>query len=136
MRMPAPTWQQVMARRFAPRALADQPRACPAISEAFARHDVMFAEVGIWNNMLDPDPANTAANVDANARGLALADEVGARCCVNIGGSFNPSVGTAPIHKNLSQEAFDLTVQNVRQILDAVGQAGLLHPGDDALGDP
>ncbi len=102
-----------------PRASLDEPERIRAIREAFARHDVMIAEVGVWNNMLDPDPARRAANVDANARGLALADEVGARCCVNIAGSFNPTRWDGPHPQNLSQEAFDLTVQNVRQILDA-----------------
>jgi sugar phosphate isomerase/epimerase len=98
----------------------DQPERVRAIREAFARHDVTLAEVGVWNNMLDPDPARRIANVEANVRALALADEVGAVCCVNIAGSFHPTRWDGPHLRNLSAEAFDLTVQNVRQIVDAV----------------
>jgi sugar phosphate isomerase/epimerase len=98
----------------------DQPGRIRAIREAFARHDVMLAEAGVWNNMFDPDPARRAANVPANVRALALADEVGARCCVNIAGSFHPTRWDGPHPRNLSEEAFDLTVQNVRHIIDVV----------------
>ena len=98
----------------------DQPERIRALREAFARYDVMLAEIGVWNNMLDPDPARRAANVEANAQALALADELGVLCCVNIAGSFNPTRWDGPHPRNLSEEAFELTVQNVRQIIDAV----------------
>jgi sugar phosphate isomerase/epimerase len=98
----------------------DHPERIRALREAFARHDVMLAEVGVWNNMLDPDPAQRAANVEANVHALALADELGVLCCVNIAGSFNPAHWDGPHPRNLSEEAFELTVQNVRQIIDTV----------------
>lgn len=98
----------------------DQPERIRALREAFARHDVVLAEIGVWNNMLDPDLARRAANVEANLRALALADELGVLCCVNIAGSFHPSRWDGPHPHNLSEEAFELTVQNVRQIIDAV----------------
>jgi sugar phosphate isomerase/epimerase len=98
----------------------DQPERIRAIREAFAGHDVTLAEVGVWNNMLDPDPAHRAANLEANVRALALADEVGALCCVNIAGSFHPTRWDGPHPSNISAEAFELTVQNVRYIIDAV----------------
>jgi sugar phosphate isomerase/epimerase len=103
-----------------PPASLDQPERVRAIREAFAQHDVMIAEVGVWNNMLDPDPARREANLEANVRALALADEIGARCCVNIAGSFHPTLWDGPHPCNLSPEAYELTVQNVRHILDAV----------------
>jgi sugar phosphate isomerase/epimerase len=98
----------------------DQPERIRAIREAFARHDVMLAEIGVWNNMLHPDPAQRSANVKANAVALALGDELGVACCINIAGSFNPTLWDGPHPRNLSAEAFELTVQNVRQIIDAV----------------
>jgi sugar phosphate isomerase/epimerase len=104
----------------APPVSLEQPERIHAIREAFARHDVMLAEVGVWNNMLDPDPVQRAANVEANIHALALADELGARCCVNIAGSFNTTRWDGPHPRNLSEEAFELTVQNVRQVIDAV----------------
>jgi sugar phosphate isomerase/epimerase len=91
-----------------------------AIRAAFVRHDVLLAEVGVWNNMLDPDPAKRAANLAANVRGLALAEAYGAVCCVNIAGSFNAQKWDGPHPHDVSEEAFELTVQNVRQILDEV----------------
>ena len=103
-----------------PKLSLDQPERLRAVREAFARHDVMLAEVGVWNNMMDPDLGRRAANLEANVRGLALADEVGARCCVNIAGSFNPTKWDGPHPLDLSEEAFELTVQNVRHIIDAV----------------
>jgi sugar phosphate isomerase/epimerase len=103
-----------------PQVSLDEPQRIRAIREAFARHDVTLAEVGTWNNMLDPDPARRAANLEANVRALALADQVGALCCVNIAGSFHPTRWDGPHPRNLSEEAFELTVQNVRQIVDAV----------------
>lgn len=98
----------------------DQPERVRAVRQAFAQYDVTLAKVGVWNNMLDPDPARREANVQANARALALADEVGALCCVNIAGSFSPGSWDGPHPRNLSAEAFELTVRNVQRILDAV----------------
>jgi sugar phosphate isomerase/epimerase len=91
-----------------------------AVREAFHRHDVVLAEVGVWNNMLHPDPDRREANVEANIHALAVADEVGALCCVNIAGSFHPALWDAPHPRNLTEEAVELTVQNVRRIVDAV----------------
>ena len=70
--------------------------------------------------MLDPDPAKRAANLRYVTERLALAEAVGARCCVDIAGSFNPTVWYGPHPKNLSQEFFDATVENCRKVIDAV----------------
>jgi sugar phosphate isomerase/epimerase len=91
-----------------------------AIRQAFAAEDVVIAEVGAWRNMLDPDPAKRAANLAYVTERMALAEAVAARCCVDIAGSFNPSVWYGPDTKNLSQEFFDLTVENCRRVIDAV----------------
>lgn len=98
----------------------DQPERIRAIRQAFQRYDVMLAEIGVWNNMLDLDPDRRAANVEANVNALALADELGVLCCVNIVGSFHPTRWDGPHPRNLSEEAFELTVENVRRIVDAV----------------
>jgi sugar phosphate isomerase/epimerase len=90
------------------------------IERAFAKHDVVIAEVGRWCNLLDPDPAKRKANLKTVTDGLALADAVGARCCVDIAGSFNPDVWYGPHPKNLSEEFFDAAVENARTIIDAV----------------
>ena len=91
-----------------------------AIREAFAAEDVVIAEVGAWRNMLDPDAQKRAANLAYVIERLALAEAVAARCCVDIAGSFNPTVWYGPHPKNLSEEFFDLTVENCRTVIDAV----------------
>lgn len=91
-----------------------------SIRDAFAAEDVVIAEVGAWKNILDPDSQKRKENLAYVTDRLALAEAVGARCCVDIAGSFNPTVWYGPDPKNLSQEFFDATVQNCRTIIDAV----------------
>jgi sugar phosphate isomerase/epimerase len=98
----------------------DDPQRIRAIRDAFTRRDVMLAEIGVWNNMLHPDPGQRTVNLEANVQALALGDELGAVCCVNIAGSFNPELWDGPHPRNLSDEAFELTVENVRRIIDTV----------------
>jgi len=100
-------------------AAGDEGRA-REVRRAFARHDVMIAEVGVWNNLMDLDPAKRRANVEAMQAGLALAEEVGAQCVVNIAGSLNPERWDGPHSANLSPRAFELAVANAREIIDAV----------------
>jgi sugar phosphate isomerase/epimerase len=87
---------------------------------AFARHDVVIAEVGRWVNLLEADPAKRAANLRTVVDGLALAEAVGARCCVDIAGSFHPTIWYGPDPRNLTSEFFDAAVENARKIIDAV----------------
>ncbi|MCC6341711.1 MAG: sugar phosphate isomerase/epimerase [Bryobacterales bacterium] len=91
-----------------------------AIREAFARENVVIAEVGAWRNMLDPDPAKRKENLAYVTERLALADETGARCCVDIAGSYHPTVWYGPHPGNLSREFFDATVENCRKVIDAI----------------
>ena len=98
---------------------------CPAgeptaIKKAFAAEDVVIAEVGAWRNMLDPDAQKRRDNLRYVAERLQLAEVVGARCCVDIAGSFNPDLWYGPNPKNLSKEFFDATVENCRRLIDEV----------------
>jgi sugar phosphate isomerase/epimerase len=90
------------------------------IKRAFAAENVLIAEVGAWKNLLDPDPVKRRENLDYGTNRCALADALGALCCVDIAGSYNPASWYGPDKKNLSREFFDATVENCRQILDAV----------------
>ncbi len=94
-----------------------------AIRDAFAKHDVVIAEVGRWVNLLDSDPATRQKNLALVTDGLALAEAVGARCCVDIAGSYNSRIWYGPHPKNLSSEFFDAVVANARQIIDEVKPA-------------
>jgi sugar phosphate isomerase/epimerase len=71
-------------------------------------------------NLLDPDPEARKKNIATVTDGLALAEAVGARCCVDIAGSFSPTSWFGPHPDNLSQRFFDAAVENARAILDAV----------------
>jgi sugar phosphate isomerase/epimerase len=105
---------------YCPAASVNDGDRIKAIRAAFAAENVVIAEVGAWRNMLDPDPQKRAANLTYVTERLALADAVAARCCVDIAGSFNPTVWYGPDPRNLSPEFFDLTVENCRTVLDAV----------------
>lgn len=105
---------------YCPSATLDDKDRIRDIRQGFARHDVVIAEVGRWCNLLDPDEAKRAENLRKVTEGLALADEIGARCCVDIAGSFNPDVWYGPHPENLSDDFFDAAVENARKIIDAV----------------
>ncbi len=90
------------------------------IREAFAKENVVIAEVGAWKNMLDPDEAARKANLDYVTERMALAEEVGARCCVDIAGSYNAKVWYGPHKDNLSSRFFEAAVANARHVIDAV----------------
>jgi len=91
-----------------------------AYADAFAKHDVVIAEVGRWCNLMDADPKKRRENLETVTDGLALAEAIGARCCVDIAGSRNPTVWYGPHAENFSREFFDAAVENARKIIDAV----------------
>ena len=105
---------------YCPEAKVEETALVREIERAFAAENVVIAEVGAWVNMLDPDAATRAKNLRYVAERLALAEAVGARCCPDIAGSYNPTVWYGPHPKNLSQEFFDATVENCRRVIDQV----------------
>jgi sugar phosphate isomerase/epimerase len=105
---------------YCPKASIDDMNRVRAIEKAFAAENVVISEVGVWVNMLDPDAAKRRENIAKVTRGLALADAVGARCCVDIAGSYNPKVWYGPDPKNFSREFFEATVANCRHLIDEV----------------
>ena len=105
---------------YAPKVALDDKERIKAIVQAVRENDLVIAEVGRWVNLLDADPEKRKANLVIVTEGLALAEELDARCCVDIAGSFNTKNWSGPHPKNVSREFFDLTVENVRKIIDAV----------------
>ena len=81
--------------------------------------DIIIAEVGAWSNPLSPDPAISGPALEHCQRQLALADEIGACCCVNIVGSRGAK-WDGPSAEDLMPETFDLIVEVTRAIIDAV----------------
>jgi len=80
---------------------------------------VVIAEVGAWSNPMSPDEETRRAAILNCQNQLALADKVGARCCVNISGSRGEQ-WDGPHPDNLTDETFDMIVETVRTIIDAV----------------
>jgi sugar phosphate isomerase/epimerase len=91
-----------------------------AFKDAAAKHNLVIAEVGRWVNLLDADPEKHAANLKLVTDGLALAEAIDARCCVDIAGSLSPKEWYGPHPDNLSKKFLDAAVENARKIIDAV----------------
>ncbi|MCX7669832.1 MAG: sugar phosphate isomerase/epimerase [Anaerolineae bacterium] len=90
-----------------------------AYARAAATADIVIAEVGAWSNPLSPDAETRAAAIARCQAALALADAIGAACCVNIAGSRGAK-WDGPHPTDLTPETFDLIVETVRAIIDAV----------------
>ena len=90
-----------------------------AYIEAAKRADIVIAEVGAWSNPISDDDAEREAAREKCRTQLALADRVGANCCVNISGSRGAK-WDGPDPNNLTDDTFDLIVESVRSIIDAV----------------
>ena len=90
-----------------------------AYAGAAKRADIIIAEVGAWSNPISPDEKTRREAQAKCRRQLALADRIGANCCVNISGSRGerwdgPSAG------NFTEETFDMIVETTRGIIDDV----------------
>ena len=91
-----------------------------AYADAAARAGIVIAEVGAWSNPISPDDETRKKAVAKCQAGLDLAERIGARCCVNIAGSRHPKTHNAPHPDNFTRATFDLVVESIRQIVDAV----------------
>jgi sugar phosphate isomerase/epimerase len=98
----------------------DDSAAVSAVEAAYKKHDVLIAEVGVWNNPLDPDKAKAKAARDFAVQKLALADALGARCCVNVLGSLNTENWGGAACGEYGDDFFGLCVEVYRDIIDAV----------------
>jgi sugar phosphate isomerase/epimerase len=105
---------------YCPKAKAGDTAHVSAIMKAFAAENVVIAEVGAWVNMLDPASEKRRSNLNYVIERMALAEAVGARCCVDYAGSFSPKIPWGPDPRNLSDEFFDGTVENCRKIVDEI----------------
>jgi sugar phosphate isomerase/epimerase len=90
-----------------------------AYAAAASQADIVIAEVGAWSNPLSADETERRKAVALCKEQLALAEKIGARCCVNIAGSRGPR-WDGPHPDNLTSETFDQIVSVVREIIDAV----------------
>jgi sugar phosphate isomerase/epimerase len=90
-----------------------------AYAGAAKKANIVIAEVGAWSNPISPDEKTRRQALAKCRRQLALADRIGARCCVNISGSRGKRWdGHSP--ENLTEETFDMIVETTRAIIDDV----------------
>lgn len=90
-----------------------------AYADAARKADIVIAEVGAWSNPIGPNPADASAALEKCKASLALADKIGASCCVNIAGSCGKK-WDGPDVADLTEETFDRIVAVVRDIIDTV----------------
>ncbi|WP_163538165.1 TIM barrel protein [Gracilibacillus sp. YIM 98692] len=81
--------------------------------------DIVIAEVGAWSNPLSTDEKKAKEALQFCKDQLAIADKVGAKCCVNIVGSKGEK-WDGPHPNNLTEDTFALIVDRVRSVIDAV----------------
>ncbi len=91
-----------------------------AYEKAAIENDIVIAEVGTWSNTISLNPDEAKAAMEKCIAGLELADQIGAKCCVNVSGSKNPEYWAGPHKDNLTEETFDEVVEITRMIIDAV----------------
>ncbi|MDP2895909.1 MAG: TIM barrel protein [bacterium] len=90
-----------------------------AYASAADKANIVIAEVGAWSNPISPDEKTRKAALAKCREQLALADRIGARCCVNISGSRSEQ-WDGPHPDNLTEATFDVIVETTRSIIDEV----------------
>lgn len=88
-------------------------------ADAAEASDIVIAKVGAWSNPLSPDESIRKQAIEKCKQSLAMADTIGARCCVNIAGSRGEK-WDGPCALDLTEETFDMIVEVVRDIIDDV----------------
>ena len=82
--------------------------------------DLVIGEVGVWRNCLSKDDKVRKDAMDYAKAQLALAEEMGANCCVNIIGSHSETAWDGFSAENYTESFYALAVDSVREIIDAV----------------
>lgn len=91
-----------------------------AYAAAAEKADIVIAEVGAWSNPISPDEKTRREALKKCRERLALADRIGAGCCVNISGSRDARKWDGPHPDNLTEDTFDMIVETTRGIIDDV----------------
>ena len=84
------------------------------------KHGVVIAEIGVWKNVFDPDPEAARAALEYAKGQLALADDLGVACCVNIAGTAGSAGWDAADPSNFTDETYERIVAVIREIVDSV----------------
>ena len=80
-------------------------------------YGLTIAEVGAWCNLLDKNPEKAKANLDYSMRTMEMAEEIGAKCVVNISGSLSKEFWDGGARENFSEETFECVAQIITKII-------------------
>ncbi len=90
-----------------------------AFEMAAQKAGIVISEVGAWSNPISRDEKIRKEAIKKCKDSMALADLIGAGCCVNISGSRGEQ-WDGPDLDNFSKDTFDLIVRTTREIIDEV----------------
>lgn len=79
---------------------------------------LIVAEVGIWRNTLAADPQERRQWIDYSIQQLRMADEIGAKCCVNVVGTPYGPRWDGGYRNNFSKELWQMAISMIREIID------------------
>jgi sugar phosphate isomerase/epimerase len=107
------------AAAYCPVAPGTDEKTVKAFEKAAKDADIIISEVGAWSNPISKNEKERNDALKKCKEALALADLIGANCCVNITGSRGEK-WDGPDPENLTKDTFDIIVQSTREIIDAV----------------
>jgi hypothetical protein len=79
-------------------------------------YGLLIAEVGAWCNLFDKDEKKAEENLTFVMKTMEMADEIGAKCVVNIAGSSS-DVWDGGSRENYSQKTFEKVVAQIQKII-------------------
>lgn len=82
-------------------------------------NDIIIGEVGVWRNCLSKNDEERKNAMEYAKAQLALAEEMGANCCVNIIGSRH-EIWDSFDEENYDPAIYAMAVDGIREIIDAV----------------
>jgi len=104
---------------YAPQIRISQTDEIREIRRIFEAADIMLAEVGYWENLLDTEQTERQKNRDRLTEALAVADALGACCSIDILGSYCHGNGNSEHSgENFSDDAFEEAVEIARSCID------------------
>lgn len=98
----------------------DENEKIKEFAAAAKENDILIAEVGVWRNTLSGDPSERKEMMDYAIRQLAMAEEIGARCCVNVVGTPHGPRWDGGYAKNFDKETRVEIIKMIQTIIDEI----------------
>ncbi|MBQ8653390.1 MAG: TIM barrel protein [Clostridia bacterium] len=87
--------------------------------EAARAHDILLAEVGVWNSPFHPDPETARQAMEKCVHQLELAEYVHARCCANVSGAAGERWAGC-YRENFTPRHYERVVRMAQDLIDRV----------------